>query len=435
MPNPQNERTSLSASTLRDAIFRGLSRRFYYGWVILSVAGLGIFASGPGQSHNFSVFLGPISADLGLSKASIATAYGIATLAAAFLLPKMGMLVDRFGPTRMTLIVTALLGGACMLFGAVSGFLWLALGFGVLRFLGQGSLMLNCANLVSQWFDRKRGLALSLMSLGFAISMAIHPPLGQFLIDTIGWRQAWIVLGLTTWLLMLPPILILVYDRPEEKGLRPDGDKGDIGGDAGPIAGLTLKEALRTRAFYIVASAMFSMSMLVTVLHFYQVTILSSHGVPSEIAAYAFPISALVLVLAMPIVGGLFDRFKTRRVLAAGLLVITAALLLSTVATNLWSTIVYAAFFGLTNAFTLTMFGYLWPRFFGRKHVGSIQGTGQMIAVVGASVGPLPVGLAFDYWGSADAAILVLALIPASLAVSTAFLKTPDGITGQAHLD
>ncbi len=122
----------------------------------------------------------------------------------------MGRLVDRHGPRRMTLVVIGLLGLACMLFGAAAGLLSLALGFAALRFLGQGSLMLNCANLVAQWFSRRRGFALSLMALGFGVSMAVHPPLGQWLVAEIGWRKAWVVLGLLTWLLMLPPVLLLL---------------------------------------------------------------------------------------------------------------------------------------------------------------------------------------------------------------------------------
>jgi len=118
-----------SPSGLRDTIFHALSRRFFYGWTILGVAGLGIFVSGPGQSHTFSVFIGPIGRDLGLSNASIASAYGLATLAAAFCLPYMGRLVDRYGPRRMTAVVILLLGFACMLFGAAAGLVSLALSF------------------------------------------------------------------------------------------------------------------------------------------------------------------------------------------------------------------------------------------------------------------------------------------------------------------
>src|SRR3989337_2548245 len=110
----------------------------------------GSSASGPGQSHTFSGFVGPIGDDLGLSKAAIAGAYGLATLAAALLLPKMGRLVDSYGPRRMTTIVTLALGLACMAFGAAGGLATLALGFGALRFFGQGSLMMCCATFVAQ---------------------------------------------------------------------------------------------------------------------------------------------------------------------------------------------------------------------------------------------------------------------------------------------
>lgn len=352
---------------IRDRLFAALNARAFYGWTILGVAGLGLFASGPGQSHTFSVFVGPIGEDLGLSKAAIASAYGLATLVAAFLLPKMGRLVDRYGPRRMTSVIALLLGLACMAFGAAGGIVTLALGFGALRFLGQGSLMMNCANLVAQWFSRRRGFAMSLMALGFAASMAVHPPLGQFLINQFGWRWAWVILGLITWLLLLPPVLLLVHDKPEDKGLRPDGDAAPAEGQAKPaIDGMTLREGLGTPTFYILSAGWFSMAMLVTTLHFYQVSILTAQGVEAEIAARVFPVSALTMVLTMPLVGRMFDRFRTRYVLAAGLVVMGAALVGVTMVRDLSSALVYAALFGINNAFSMTMFGYLK---IGRAHV------------------------------------------------------------------
>ncbi|HEU4646908.1 MAG TPA: MFS transporter [Burkholderiales bacterium] len=422
---------------IRDRLFAALGARAFYGWTILAVAGLGIFASGPGQSHTFSVFVGPIGEDLGLSKAAIAGAYGLATLAAAFLLPKMGRLVDRYGPRRMMFVVTLGLGFACLAFGAAGGIVTLALGFGALRFLGQGSLMMNSANLVAQWFSRKRGFAMGLMSLGFAASMAVHPPLGQFLIAQVGWRWAWVILGLMTWLILLPPVLLLLVDKPEDKGLRPDGDAAPAAGTAAPaIDGLALREALRTSTFYLLVVGWFSMSMLITTLHFYQVSILTAQGVSAEIAARVFPVSALVLAVSMPFVGRLFDRVRTRYVFATGLTILAAALLGVTLVSDLSSAIAYAALFGLNNAFSLTMFGYLMPRYFGRKHLGSLQGTGQMVAVVGASLGPLPVGLAFDYLDSPTLVLRLLALYPLACAVAAAlFLRTPAGVTHPKHLE
>lgn len=404
---------------------------------MLGVAGLAIFASGPGQSHTFSVFVGPIGEELGLSKGAIAAAYGLATLAAAFALPAMGRLVDRHGPRRMMLVVTALLGLACLGFGAVGGLATLTLGFGALRFLGQGSLMMNAANLVAQWFSRRRGFAMGLMALGFAASMAVHPPLGQWLIASYGWRVAWVVLGVVTWLLLLPPVYLLVVNKPEDRGLLPDGDAAPTGAAAASaIDGLTVGEALRTRAFYILTAGWFGMSMLVTTLHFYQVSILTAQGVAAETAARVFPLSALTLVIAMPFVGRLFDRVRTRVVFAAGLAVMACALVAVTLVTTLPSAIAYAIVFGLNNAFSLTMFGYLMPRYFGRRHLGSLQGTGQMIAVIGASLGPLPVGLAFDYLGGPTLTLRLLALYPlACAAASLLLLRTPATVSHPHHLE
>ena len=384
------------------------------------------------------MFVGPIGRELGLSNAAIASAYGLATLGAALCLPFMGRLVDRHGPRRMMLAVILLLGLACMLLGAAAGVISLALGFAALRFFGQGSLMLNCANLVAHWFSRRRGFALSLMALGFGASMAVHPPLGQWLAAEIGWRKAWVVLGLLTWLLMLPPLLLLVWDKPEDRGLHPDGDRAAAeaaAANAQGLPGLALREALRTPAFYIIVAGWGAIAMLVTTLHFYQVSILRAQGVSAEIAARVFPVSALTMMIAMPFVGRAFDRFRTRRVFAAGLLVTAAALIGVTFVQGLASAVLYAMLFGLNNAFSMTMFGYLMPRYFGRRHLGSLQGSGQMVAVVGASLGPLPVGFAFDYLGGATLTLRLLALIPFACAVAAMFLRTPAGVPHARHLE
>jgi MFS family permease len=428
---------------LSDAARHGLVQktqdRFFYGWVIVAVAGLGLFASGPGQSHTFSVFIDPISQELGISKATIATAYGLATLGAAFLLPQTGRLIDRFGPRLGMIAVTGLLGVCCLIFGAAANFLWLAIAFGLLRFFGQASMMLGSANLVSQWFSRKRGFAMGLMALGFGISMAVHPPFGQYLIDTVGWRPAWVVLGIMTWVLMLPPLIFFAVDKPEDVGLRPDGERrqaGDAEGGTAEISGLTLGEALRTVSFYIVSAGWFAIAMLVTTLHFWQVQVLTGQGISTEFAARAFTISAVGMVVAMPLVGRLFDRLRTRYVFALGLLITSTSLVLVTTATTGPMLILYAAVFGMNNAFSMTMFGYLWPRYFGRKHLGSIQGTGQMIGVFGASLGPLPVGWAFDAIGDATWTLRLLAIAPAVIAVlAVLFLRAHQSITESEHLE
>jgi nitrate/nitrite transporter NarK len=98
---------------------------------------------------------------------------------------------------------------------------------------------------------------------------------------------------------------------------------------------------------------------------------------------------------------------------------------------DLTTAMIYAVAFGLNNGCTMTFFGYMWPRYFGRKHLGAIQGTGQMIGVIGASLGPLPLGIAFDLTGSYRETLLLLALYPAGCAVAALFLRTPAKLTSQ----
>ena len=417
---------------MRDKILNYVSPNYFYGWIIVAVANLGIFSSGPGQSHTFSVFVGPIGKDLGLSSTSIASAYGLATLIAAFMLPYMGKLIDKYGARKTLIIVSIILGFSCVFFGAASNFLMLTVGFGFLRFFGQGSLMLGCANLVSQWFDKKRGFAMSLMALGFGISMAIHPPLSQFLIDEYGWKFAWVFLGVSTWIIMVPTLYILAWNTPESVGLLPDGDKRaeSINDKNEPIEGLDLTQALKEKSFYILSAMWFGMAMLVTTLHFYQVTILTSQGISTDFAANLFTVSAIAMVLFMPVVGKLFDNIPTNFVLTIGLIINCISLLSITYANNEYYAFFYAIFFGINNAISMTMFGYIWPRYFGRKHLGSIQGTGQMIGVIGASLGPLPVGFAIDYIGDSLVTIRYLALYPLIISFLTIFfLKPPPSLT------
>ena len=423
---------------MRKNILNYVNTKFFYGWIIVGIANIGIFSSGPGQSHTFSVFVEPISQDLQLSSASIASAYGLATLIAAFLLPYMGKLIDRYGARFSLIIISIILGISCIFFGAASNFLMLTVGFGFLRFFGQGSLMLGCANLVSQWFDSKRGFAMSLMALGFGMSMAVHPPLSQLLIDEYGWKYAWIILGVSTWIIMVPALFILAWNNPENIGLKPDGEKKTklTKDEVQVIEGLNLKEALKENSFYILAAMWFGMAMLVTTLHFYQVTILTNQGISTEYAASLFTISAVAMVVFMPLVGKFFDNFPTKYVIATGLLINSISLISITYSNNDAYSLFYAISFGINNAFSMTMFGYIWPRYFGRKHLGSIQGTGQMIGVIGASLGPLPVGFAIDYLGSSLVTIRCLSVYPIIMAIIIImFLKSPSSLSINSKLE
>ncbi|TDJ18927.1 MAG: MFS transporter [Gammaproteobacteria bacterium] len=416
--------------SLRDALSLGVNRHVFYGWVMLAVGGLAVFASGPGQSHIFSVYITPISDDLGISRTSIASAYAAATLLAAFGLPTVGRLIDRVGVRRVALGVAILFGFANIAFGQVTGLLSLALAFGALRFLGQGSLSLSSNYLVSQWFNRRRGIALSLTALGFSLSMALHPPLAQWLIGQVGWRESWFWLGLFTWVLLVPMIAVLVQNKPEDIGLTPDGEPlagqpPAHPGDAMNV-GLSLHAALRLPSFWIIALGLASLSMLVTGMFFHQVSVFSLQGLDARTAVRAFSISAVVMVLTMPVFGYLLDRLPTRPMFASALLIMSAALVALALVRDVASMVVFSAMFGLANAAFQAHLSFMWPRYFGRRHLGSIQGAAQTIGVVGAAIGPLPLGLAFDFFASYTGTLYLLAALPVGCAFMLLFLRPPN---------
>ena len=422
--------------SLNKQIYNKIGQKFFYGWTIAGIGSLGIFTSGAGQSHTFSPFIPVISKDLQISSTSITTAYMIATLFAAFLLPKVGKLVDKFGPRIVLIYTVILLGIGCLIFGAASNFLMLAVAFGFLRFFGQGTLMLGSANITTQWFDKKRGFALGLMGLGFALSMGIHPPISDFLITNYGWRYAWVIIGFSTWVLMLPPLIFLAIDKPEDVNEKPDGIKIETINEKTKIFGLSLNEALKEKSFYILSFSFFSISTLVTALHFFQVTILNQYfNLPSQEAAALFIPTMITMIIFIPLAGKILDKFETHNVIGIALLVTTSSLISISFSSNITFAIIYSIIFGINNAFNLSLFGYIWPRYFGRLHVGSIQGTGQMVLVVGASIGAMPFALAMDFGYDLLLTIRLAALYPfLSAFLCFFFLRESQKLTDMRNL-
>ena len=259
----------------------------------------------------------------------------------------------------------------------------------------------------------------------------MHPPLAQWLIDHVGWRETWLWLGLMSWVLLLPLILLLIQNKPEDLGLTPDG-QAEAGGATAPVAyaaradvGLSAGQALRTPAFWIIALSFATFSMAVTGLFFHQVAIFNNRGINSQTAAQLFPVSALTMVIAMPLFGRLLDRLPTRPMFASAMLTMTLAMLALVMVEGIASAIVYSIVFGISNAAIHTHISYLWPHYFGRRHLGSIQGTAQTIAVIGASLGPIPLGVAFDLFGSYRGALLLLSILPVVCAGAILLMRPP----------
>lgn len=420
----------------RHAFALWVNRRLYYGWVMLAIGFLGLLGTGPGQSYTIGLFFGPLIRELQLSSTMIAAVYGVGTAVAALGLSYTGRLIDRHGPRHLLWALSFLLGGVCLLFPLATTVVGLFFGFTAVRFLGQGSLTLAATNLVSQWFSRRRGFALSVTSLGFAVGLAAYPAAVQRLIGTVGWREAWIWLGAWVWLLMLPAVLLLVVDRPDDVGLRPDGDAPRAADETPQAAGAparsrepevswTPHEAMHTATYWIMAVALAVPSAMITGMYVYHVSYFRSQGLSAQLAADMFSITSMAMVVAMLLFGQLLDRAPTRFVVGGGIVLNGVAMFAMYFVQDTVTAVVYALLLGASSGAMMTNANYVWPRYYGRKHLGGVQGPAYTITIIGASLGALPFGIAYDVLGGYRPAVALLTVPPLLCGVAVMFLRPP----------
>ena len=379
-----------------------LQTPFFYGWVIASIAGVGIFFSGPGQTYSISSFVDPLLVHFGWSRSFFSTLYSGGTLIAGLSMVFLGKLVDRFGCRLMLTIVPLLLGITCWYMGAVTGAVTVFIGFVLLRFLGVGSLELIPSVLVAQWFVRMRGRAFWITSMGITVSSASFPYLNVLLIQEWGWPFAFRFWGLVVAAVMAPLAWFLVRNRPEDVGLRTDGDprpeEGTTSDEKEEIS-WTLAEAMRTPVFWVIVFAASVPAMVFTGLAFHHMSILTENGLTVEVASLVFTVTAVAQFALLGLAGWTADRFPVRWVFSLTLVLLGAStVLVFPASTPLWATVLGLGRGGAMAFFSITS-NVVWPAYFGRRHLASIRGFSMTAMVVLSAFGPMPFGLAYDWFG------------------------------------
>lgn len=399
---------------------------FYYGWVILGIAALANFTSAPGQTYTFSVFLDSFIEDLDISSTYVSTLYLFGSLSAAGMVIFVGRSLDRFGPRIMLVIVTVLMGFGALWLYQVDAAWGLLIGFAVMRTMGQGALSLIPATMVSVWFVRKRAMALALMALGGAAASGIFPIYGTTLIEAYGWRTAWIAIAITAWVLLIIPAIIFVRRSPESVGLLPDGARRAVsatsqtraaGADTTERA-WTSKQAMRSRALWLLIFAGVSQSLIGTGVMFHQVEIMTDKGLSAAVAAGVFAVVAPTSIAGQFIAGYFAQRFAERYMIAIGQIVLVLTMLLLLGVSSAWHAYVYGAILGLNMGFLMNSIQSVWPAYFGRQHLGSIRGITNFGTMAAAALGPLPLAAAFDSTGSYTVGLIIYMTLPPLCAIA-----------------
>jgi MFS family permease len=415
---------------------------FYYGWVVLVVGTVGMLASFPGQTAGVSVFTEHLSDATGLSRLQLAMAYLIGTTSSGLLLPFGGRWVDLFGSrlvafgaaVGLAATITSLSFVGPM--GQTTGLVVMSIGFGFLRFCGQGLLTLSSRTMISQWFERRRGFVSSGSSAAFAFVFSLTPTLLFALVELSGFRWAWRQLALGLVFLLGAMILVFYRNTPEESGLLIDGDgRLPAGGVSATGTGLidpigfTRAEAIRDPRFWIVTVPIFSMSVVGTALTFHIVDLGQEVGLDESTIVLIFVPIALISIPITLISGWLADTVPI-----LGLAVVMAALQLVMYLTigelgHPILRLVAIVSWGASSGLRAALMAAALPRLFGRTHLGAIAGAQMSALVIGSALGPF-----FFAWVEAAAGsyrrALWLSLIgpAAGLALAAGYRVAPVGV-------
>lgn len=411
---------------------------FYYGWVIVVAGTIGAIASVPGQTAGVSVFTDDLIDTTGLTRLQLAIAYLIGTGTSGVLLGFGGRAIDRYGSRIValgaTLGLASTLLGLSMVgpMGTAAGIAVMSIGFGCLRFSGQGVLTLASRTMVAQWFDRRRGLVTALSSAFTSFSFAVAPALLLVLIDIDGFRTAWRLMALGLVVVVATIVAAFYRVSPEAVGLEIDGGTKEsrVARNNGlaaapstraPIVGTdddaTRAEAIRDIRFWALTIPVAAMASTSTAITFHIVDLGAELGLTDDEIVRIFVPLAFVSVPITLLTGWLLDRatplFIAAAMALAQLVMYPAVSFLDT----RWGVVLAIVTWGGAQGCFSALTSAAIPKVFGRRHLGAIAGVQMSAMVVASAIGPALFALVQSLTGGYRPALLISMVIPAAGAV------------------
>lgn len=391
----------------------------FYGYIVLVIGSIGIYCSIPGQTIGVSVFTDPVKDALGLSRNQFSNAYMIGTILSSLVIGRAGIWFDKYGARYVAFFAALTLAFSLWLCSwsahmskSMKEFLdldsWMVpfaimtLLFFMLRFSGQGVLTMASRNMIMIWFDKNRGKVNAISSIAISFGFSSSPLWINYLIEGYSWEVAWQMLALG--LLIFSFFVIQFYkNRPEEHGLLPDGGEKLIEHDIdAPRVGkqYTLKEAKRTRAFWMYGLILAFNSFFITGLTFHVVSIFASEGYPKADAISIFLPGSVVAVTISTLFNFLSDYLQLKLYLYlmifGGIIASVGFLFLSTD----FGIPLLVAGFGIMGGFFAVLNAIVWPRFYGRNNLGAITGKIMGFLILASALAPSIFSLCFSTFDS-----------------------------------
>ena len=401
---------------------------FYYGWVILACVCAAGFSRPGSAVATLSIFIEPMTAEFGWSHTQISAAVSVGGILGALVSPMLGGFLDRNG-ARVVLSVAVLATGIpLLLLSFTQSLAFFFVFYCTARMAFSGPFDLGVHGSIVNWFVRKRAFATSVATLVTMCGLVTMPLIAHFVMQASGWRAAWVAIGATVLLIGFVPTWLLHVRRPEDLGLRPDGERVVEASGTSFTAepAYSRSEALATPAFWLLSLFTFLVFPVQAGISLHQAPFLIERGLDPTVAATAVSTFALLSAVAGFAYGFWPRRVPLRFALAlVGLtLAVSCVLMRSVEAAPL--AFGAAALFGLGIGGLLTMLPIAWADYFGRTSYGAIRGVALTVQVVGQALGPVLSGALRDWTGSYSASLVTFAVL-ALLGGVVALLAGPPG--------
>ena len=385
---------------------------FRSGWGVVLAAAVGVgLGMSPLPFYTLGVFAAPLAEEFGWRMDQIMSSMLVFTLGAIIMAPLIGGITDRFGARRVILTSTVLFSLAMMSFSLMDGsittylFIW-----GVLAVVGSGTLPITWTRVINVKFDRKRGLALGLALIATGLFGVLAKQFAFYLIETVGWRWAYVGVGSLPLIFAWPLAFFLLRDSEEQTGNRTAQESRSkvIAGQGG----LTLAQSFRDWRLWLIIGCFVPVSFAVGGPIPNLETILQNKGFSANDAVTLASIIGIAIVAGRGLGGFLLDYFWAPAVAAV---VLTAPALTILLLTKTEVSFVEAsaaiAVLGFASGVKYALMPYLVPRYFGLRHYATIYGFIYAAFALGAGVGPAVFGAMYESHGSYDFVLRVTAVL------------------------
>jgi MFS family permease len=361
-----------------------------YNWSIVAAGAL-MTCVAIGVVFSLAVFLAPMGAATGWSRAGISSAMTLAFLSMGVAGFGWGALSDRYGPRVVVLAGTILLGLSTVLASRATTLIEFQFFYGVMMGIAAGSFFAPVIATTASWFDRHRSLAVSLVSAGIGVAPMTISPLAAWLVTHYDWRTAQLIIGIGAWVVLLPAVWFI-------RAAPGTANAAAAGGAEAPE--MPVGQALRSRAFLVLGATFFACCAAHAGPIFHTVSYAIGCGLPTFAAVTIYSMEGAAGLGGRLLFGVLADRFGAKRVLIAGLLIQAFAAAGYLLVNQLGGFYAVAIVFGLAYGGVMPLYAVLARDYFGARILGTVLGAATMLSSLGMALGPVVGGWLYDRYGS-----------------------------------